>query len=69
MPAASSGVVCSTGITAVLPGGTGAPVAMRTAVPSSTRVSGVPPARTSPTTTSRTGSDSAAPATSAARIA
>ena len=45
VPAASSGVVSSTGTTASAPGGSGAPVAMRTAVPSRTRTSGDAPGR------------------------
>ena len=68
-PEASSGVVCSTGTTASAPAGRGAPVAMRTAVPASTRSREISPARTSPTTRRTTGRSSVAAAVSAARIA
>ncbi len=68
-PDASSGVVCSTGTTASAPGGIGAPVAMRIAVPRRTSTSGAWPARTSPITSNWTGASSAAAAVSAARIA
>ena len=67
---ASSGVVCSTGTTASAPGGIGAPVAIRIAVPARTARVAAPPARAPRRRpSSRTGAPSAAPATSAARIA
>ena len=50
LPAASSGVVISTGTTASAPAGIGAPVAIRIAVSGRTRASGADPARDSPTT-------------------
>ncbi len=61
--------MASTGITASAPAGTGAPVAIRIAVPRRTAVSGAIPARTSPMTSSVVGPSSVAVATSAARIA
>ena len=65
----SIGVVSSTGTTASAPAGTGAPVAIRTAVPGATDAVGSRPAAASPTTRSRTGWASVAPATSSERIA
>jgi hypothetical protein len=61
--------VSSTWTTASAPGGTGAPVAMRTAMPGSTGVSGAAPAATSPITVSRTGPSSVASAVSPDLIA
>ena len=54
-PAASSGVVASTGTTASAPGGSFAPVAIRAALPGVTVTSGAAPAAMSPTTSSWTG--------------
>ena len=68
-PAVSIGVVSSTWTTASAPSGTGAPVAIRMAVPRSTAVDGARPARTSPMTVNVAGADSVASRMSAARIA
>jgi hypothetical protein len=63
------GVVSSTGITASAPGGIGAPVAIRIALPCPTAPVATPPAGTSPVTASRAGAASEASTTSSARIA
>ena len=68
-PSAPSGVVSSTGTTASAPAGSGAPVAIRIAVPGSTHDRAQPAGRDLADDPQPDRAVSVAPATSAARIA